>query len=158
MLEEVTPKLLAMPSDDELYATFFEAATEWAHDNIKPIVKMIWGFLDAAKWEVKKLVVFDAAKGISIRLDMQTWNDLLKGFLESQPFAKRAILKPIMAANTALTFDDFVARMKKTQDNIDVCNSTLSRILILFAQWLARKYVVTETEEHIRGMIHAIFG
>lgn len=157
MLEPANPKLLAMPTDDELYSVFFEAAVEWAHENIKWIVKSIWEFLKDAKWEVKNLIVFDPEKWLSIKFDMPNGNALLSGFINKQPLLKRAPLKGILALYSALTFDDFVAKMNKTQDNIDTCNSTLPRIFIIFMQKLAVKYVVNETEEHIKSMVAAIF-
>jgi hypothetical protein len=55
-----TAKLLAFPSDDELYALFLAAAQEGAHDNIRGIVKQIGGFLGKAQGEVKKILTFDS--------------------------------------------------------------------------------------------------
>lgn len=157
MLEEVNPKLLQMPTDDELYSVFFEAAVEGAHDNIKWIIKSIWEFLKSAKGEVKNLLVLDPEKWLSIKLDMKTGNALLSGFINQQPLLKKWLLLAILTPFWASSFDTYVAKMNQTQDNIDTCNTTLPRILILFMQKLAVKYVVNETEEHIKSMVATIF-
>lgn len=157
MLETVEPKLLSMPTDDELYSAFFEAAVEGAHDNIKGIIQKIWDFLKDAKWEVKNLLVFDPEKWLSVKLDMATGDSLLSGFINKQPLLKKWLLLAILTPFWATSFDSYVAKMNKTQDNIDTCNSTLPRILIIFMQKLSVKYVVNETEEHIKQMVAAIF-
>ena len=157
MLETVDPKLLAMPTDDELYSVFFEAAVEWAHDNIKWLVGKIGNFLKDAKTEVKNLMVFDPEKWLSIKLDMETGNALLSWFINKQPLLKKWLLLALLTPFGASSFDTYVAKMNQTEDNINTCNTTLPRILILFMQKLSVKYVVNETEEHIKGMVSAIF-
>lgn len=157
MLEPANPKLLAMPTDDELYSVFFEAAVEWAHDKIKWIVRKIGEFLQSAKGEVKNLMVLDPEKWLSIKFDMPTGNALLSGFIQDQPLLKKWLLLAVLKPFGATSFDTYVDKMNETQDNIDTCNVTLPRILILFMQKLSVKYVVNETEEHIKSMVAAIF-
>ena len=153
-----TNKLLAMPSDDELYSLFFAAAQEGAHDNIKGIVAKVGGFLDKAKGEVKKIVVFDPTYGLYLRFDMATGNDVLQGFVNVQNFVVKNTLKVLMATYSAQTFDSFIAKMSRTQEDIDVTRGTLTRILDTFFKKLNEKYVIAETTENIALKVNALFG
>jgi hypothetical protein len=147
-----------MPSDDELYATFFAAAQEGAHENIQGIVKKIGGFLDKAKGEVKKMLIFDPATGLYLKFDMETGNDVLQGFVNVQNFVTKGILKGLMTMYSAQTFDSFIAKMKRTQEDIDVTRGTLTRILDTFFKKLNETYAVQETTESIALKVNAIFG
>lgn len=158
MLQETNPRLLAYPNDDELYSTFFEAAQEWAHDNIKWIVNKIGEFSGAAKCEVKRMVLFDAAAGLSFKFDMQTGNDVMKGFVDAQPFLVKPGVKLLMATYHASTFDMFIAKMKEKPENIELTKNTLTKIFTLFFQKLGVKYVVNETPEHIAALVTAVFN
>jgi hypothetical protein len=151
-------KIIALPTDDELYATFLAAAQEGAHDNIKGIVKQIGGFLGKAKGEVKKILMFDPASGLYLKFDMATGNDVLQGFVNVQNFVVKGTLKLLMASQGASTFDSFIAKMRRTQEDIDVTRGTLIRILDTFFKKLNEKYVINETTESIAIKVNAIFG
>ncbi|GHV26813.1 hypothetical protein FACS1894176_08010 [Bacteroidia bacterium] len=153
-----TTKLLALPNDDELFSTFLAAAQEGAHDNIKGIVKQIGGFLDNAKGEVKRILIFDPATGLSLKFDLPTGNDVLQGFVNDQNFIVKGTLKILMATYGAQTFDSFIAKMKRTQEDIDVTRGTLTRILDTFFKKLNEKYVINETTENIATKVNALFG
>ncbi|MDD2536950.1 MAG: hypothetical protein PHU61_00425 [Candidatus Absconditabacteria bacterium] len=157
-MNEVAQKIITLPSDDELYTTFMAAAQEGAHDNIKGIVKQISGFLDSAKGEVKRIIIFDPNAGMSLKFDMQTGNDVLKGFVDCQNFLVKGGLKLLMAANGAQTFDSFIAKMKKTEENINVTRGTLTRILTTFFDKLSQKYAILETNDSIAIKVNALFG
>jgi hypothetical protein len=158
IMPDNTNKLLAMPQDDELYALFLAAAQEGAHDNIKGIVKQIGGFLDKAKGEVKKILIFDPTNGLSLKFDMTTGNEVLQGFVNVQNFVTKGILKGLMTVYSAQTFDSFIAKMKRTQEDIDVTRGTLIRILESFFKKLNEKYVVNESTESIATKVNMIFG
>jgi hypothetical protein len=158
MPDTTSPKLLQMPGDDELYLTFLSAAQEGAHDRIKNIVKQIGGFLDKAKGEVKKILIFDPATGLSLHLNIQVGNDVLQGFVHDQNFLVRGTLQLLMASQGAQTFESFINKMKRTQEDIDVTRGTLTNILVLFFEKLGEKYVVHEDRDHIAQLVNALFG
>ena len=146
-----------MPNDDELYATFLAAAQEGAHDNIKGIVKQIGGFLGKAKGEVKKILIFDPTVGLCLKFDMATGNDVLQGFVNVQNFVVKGTLKMLMASKGAQTFDSFIEKMKRTQEDIDVTRGTFIRIFDTFFRKLNEKYVINENTETIALKVNAIF-
>ena len=153
-----TQKILAMPGDEELCETLLVAAEEWTHENIRKIVHQMTGYGRNAKTEIKKLVNFDPATGLSLRLTVASGNDALQGFINCQNILVKGLAKALMISVGASTFGAFLKKMKeRTDDSKDVTINTTSNILILFFQKLGAKYVVTETPEHIRATVEGLF-
>jgi len=151
-------KILAMPPDDELCATLIAAAQEGTHENIRKIVHQMTGYAKNAKTEVKKLVNFDPATGLSLKLTVTSGNDALQGFINCQNFLVKGLARALMISVGASTFGAFLKKMKeRTDDSKAVTINTTSNILSLFFQKLGEKYVVTETPENVRATVTGLF-
>jgi hypothetical protein len=88
---------------------------------------------------------------------MAVGNDVLQGFVNVQNFVVKGTLKVLMASQGAQTFDSFIAKMKRTPEDIDVTRGTLIRIFDTFFKKLNEKYVISETTEGIALKVNAIF-
>ncbi|MDR3169954.1 MAG: hypothetical protein LBU27_09840 [Candidatus Peribacteria bacterium] len=151
-------KLLALPGDDELCETLIAAAEQGTHENIRKIVHQMTGYARNAKTEIKKLVQFDPATGLSLRLTVASGDEALQGFIDHQNLLIKGAAKLLMISVGANTFGAFLKKMKeKTDDSKAVTINTTSNILTLFFQKLSEKYIVVETPEHIRATVEGLF-
>ena len=106
---------------------------------------------------MKKILIFDPTLGLSLKFDMATGNDVLQGFVNVQNFLVKNTLKILMASQGAQTFDSFIAKMRRTQEDIDVTRGTFIRIFDTFFKKLDERYVINETTEDIALKVNAIF-
>lgn len=151
-------KILWMPSDDELAQALIDASNEGAHDNIKPVIKQITWFVMNAKSEMKKIIRFDAEKGVMLNLTLQTGDEALKGFIDSQNLLVKWLAKAVLFAVWASSFSAFIKLMKdKKEDYQEVTTATSSKILVLFLHKIGEKYVVWTKDEEVMPMFSRLF-
>ncbi|GHW02328.1 hypothetical protein AGMMS50249_1140 [candidate division SR1 bacterium] len=151
-------KVIGMPNDELLCKMFLEASQEGSHDNIKGIVKQLGSFFKKAQGEIKTILTFDPYYGLSLNFTRDSANNLLQGFVNSQNFVVKNTLKILMMSLGASTFDDFLAKMQKDPEDVDITRGTMIRIFEAFFQKLDEKYTVEETTEDIAKKVNAVFG
>ena len=154
-----TQVVIALPSDDELYAAFIDAIQNGVHEWIKSTVDKISGFIANAKDELKNLIIVDPQQGLLLDMTIAKWDIVLASFVGKQWFLMRNWLKILLASQWVSTFWAFVAKMKAaTDDSVPVTIWTFSKIMTIFFANLGKKYVTPETADTIHAKIAALFA
>ncbi len=152
-------KLLQMPTDDELVRYFMDAANDGAHDNIKGHIKNLTGYMEKAKAEIKKILIFTPEKGIQLNLTIATGNQALEGMINAQNFMVKWILKGLLSVLADGSFGGFVKKMKmRTDDSVPVTIDTTTRIFTFFLEKIGTKYVVWTSPDEVRLMVQNLFA
>lgn len=150
-------KIIAMPSDNELYEAFTHALQVAVPENKKSIVKMFDGFISRAK-EHLKVIFFASTTGLMLNLTEQTGDQLLTGFVKSQNMLMRLPLKAALLTYGADSFTGFIASTKSGTNNKDATVSGLCAIMSACFTTLGDKYLVAETDETIKTKVAALFA
>ncbi len=150
-------KIIAMPTDDEMFAAFSHALEVGVPENKKNIVGMFESFLGKAKSSLNKIVTLTPT-GLALNLTEATGNELLAGFIDAQGFLMKMPLKLVLGTFGAGTFTDFVASTKTGKNNKETTVHGLVTITAACFEKLGEKYAVTETADTIKAKVETIFA
>lgn len=153
----MTDKIIAMPTDDEMYTAFTYALQAGVPESKKGILATFEKFLDKAKEHLKKMVLLTDT-GLVFNLTEQTGNDLLTGFVSSQGFLMKPLLKGALMMFGADTFTSFIASTKTGKNNKDTTINGLVTISGKCFEKLGEKYATAETSETIKIKVVALFA
>lgn len=154
----MTDKIIAMPTDDELFEAFAAAVQAGTPENKKDIAHKFEGFMEKGKEHLKTVITLDAATGLSLNFTEATGNELLEGFIHSQSFILRTALKAVLAVFGADTFTHLVESTKSGKNGKDATVNGFAAILTHWFATLGEKYAVTETAETIKAKVDAVFA
>lgn len=150
-------KIIAMPTDDELFAAFQHALEVGVPADKKNIVGMFEKFLGKAKEHLKSIISLDAA-GLSLNLTEETGNQLLAGFIDAQGFLLKLPLKAVLSTFGAGTFTDFINSVKTGKNGKEATVSGLVKITAECFNKLSEKYAVVDTADTIKTKVEILFG
>lgn len=153
----MTDKMIAMPSDDELFEAFKYALEAGTPENKKNILGMFEKFLNKAKEHLKEIISLTGT-GLALNLTEETGNTLLKGFVNSQSFLMKPLLKGALMSFGADSFTSFIASTKTGKNNKDVTINGLVTISTECFKKLSEKYAVIETQDTIKVKVVALFA
>ena len=150
-------KIIAMPSDDELFEAFKHALEVGVPENKKNILGMFEKFLGKAKSHLKDIIALEA-NGLALNLTEETGNTLLAGFVDAQGFLLKLPLKAVLMTFGADSFTDFIASTKTGKNNKDVTINGLVTISSECFTKLGEKYAVVETPDTIKAKVVSLFA
>lgn len=150
-------KIIAMPTDDELFAAFSHALEVGVPAEKKNIVSMFEKFLGKAKEHLKKITTL-TDKGLAFNLTEQSGNELLAGFVDAQGFLLKLPLKAVLATFGASSFSDFIQSTKTGKNNKETTVNGLVKISAECFNKLSEKYAVVETADSIKAKVETLFG
>lgn len=150
-------KIIAMPTDDEMFAAFQHALEVGVPAEKKNIVSMFEKFLGKAKEHLKKIVTLTDT-GLALNLTEQTGNDLLNGFVDAQGFLLKLPLKGVLAMFGAGSFSEFIASTKTGKNNKETTVNGLVKITAECFNKLSEKYVVVDNADTIKTKVEALFA
>jgi|GEM_PF-2626586 len=150
-------KIIAMPTDDEIFAAFQKALEVGVPENKKNILGMFEKFLGKAKEHLKKIIALSDT-GLSLNLTEATGNELLKGFIDAQGFLLKLPLQMVLGTFGAGSFSDFIESVKTGKNNRETTVTGLVTIMSATFAELGQKYAVTDTDETIKGKVESLFA
>ena len=153
----MTDKIIAMPTDDEIFEAFKHALEVGTPENKKNILGMFEKFLEKAKDHLKDIMAMTAT-GLSLNLTEETGNNLLAGFINAQGFLLKLPLKAILSTFGADSFTNFIASTKSGKNNKEVTISGFTTIVSVCFSTLGEKYAVVETDETVKTKVAAVFA
>ncbi len=153
----MTDKLIAMPTDDEMYTAFTHALQVAVPENKKNIVQMFDKFIERAKEHLNKVVLL-TTEGLACNLTEETGNQLLEGFIKSQSFLLKLPLRGLLMTYGADTFSHFIKSTNSGTNNKDVTINGLYGIMVECFHQLGQKYAIYDTDEQIKAKIVALFA
>lgn len=153
----MTDKIIAMPTDDELFAAFQHGLEVGTPEKNKNILGMFEQFIGKAKEHLKLMVALDE-QGLSLNLTEQTGNQLMAGFIDAQGFLLKLPLKGVLATFGASTFSDFVNSVKSGKNGRESTVGGITKILVAFFEKIGETHAVTDTAETITAKVEAIFA
>lgn len=149
--------MLAMPTDEELFDAFNYGIQQWTPENKRVIVKQFEPFLAKAKSHVRHLVTL-TEHWLVCTFSKETWDALLKGFVDAQGFLLKIPLNAALIMFGADTFTHFVEATKAWKNNPATTIGWMTAILTTFMQKLSEKYIVVDTAETITAKVNAVFA
>ena len=153
----MTDKIIAMPTDDEMFAAFQHALEVGVPAEKKNIVSMFEKFLGKAKEHLKKIVSLTDT-GLALNLTMQTGDELMDGFVDAQGFLLKLPLKAVLSTFGAGSFTEFVNSTKSGKNNKETTVNGIANITAACFEKLAEKYAVVDTNETIKTKVAALFN
>jgi chemotaxis methyl-accepting protein methylase len=104
------------------------------------------------------LISVDQQDGLQLDITIDRGNQLLASLVSKQSRLMRNALKVLLLTVGASTFTDFVHKMKKDPEDVEVTITTLTKIMTIFFADLGKKYLTKETEATIKGKISGLFA
>lgn len=153
----MTDKIIAMPTDDELFAAFQHGLEVGTPEKNKNILGMFEQFIGKAKAHLKIIVALDDT-GLSLNLTEQTGNAMMAGFIDAQGFLLKLPLKGVLATFGASTFTDFVNSVKSGKNGRESTVGGITKILVAYFDKIGETHLVTDTPETITTKVEAIFA
>lgn len=153
----MTDKIIAMPTDDEIFAAFKYALEVGTPENKKNILGMFEKFIEKAKGSLKAIIQLTDT-GLALNLTEETGNTLLKGFVDAQGFLLKLPLKAVLSTFGASTFTDFIASTKSGKNNKEVTINGLTTITTECFNKLGEKYAVVDTADTIKTKVSTLFA
>lgn len=149
-------KIIAMPTDDEMFAAFQYGLENGVPEKNKNILGMFDKFLGKAKEHLKTIVHLDAT-GLTLNLTEETGNQLMEGFISSQGFLLKLPLKAVLSTFGAGTFTDFMNSVKTGKNGKEATIGGLVTIASKCFEKLSEKYAVVDTAETIKTKVETLF-
>ncbi len=150
-------KIIAMPTDDELFAAFQYGLEAGTPEQNKNILGMFEKFIGKAKEHLKTLVTLQD-NGLALNFNEQSGNQVLEGFIEAQGFLLKLPLKGVLATFGASTFTDFVNSVKSGKNGRESTVGGITKILIAFFEKIGEKYETTDDAASITAKVEAVFA
>jgi hypothetical protein len=150
-------KVIGLPTDDELFDALNLGIQQGTPEKNRGTIKQFEPFIAKAKEHVKNIVTLWTS-GLELNFTKETGDALLSGFVSSQNFILKPLLKWALFIFGADTFTNFVQATKEGKNNPVTTIGGLTTILTVFIQKLWEKYAVVDTAETVKAKVEAAFA
>lgn len=152
-----TEKIIWMPTDDELFASFYKWLVDGTPESGKKYIKMFEQFLGKAKAYIKNVLSVEE-KGLALNVTEETGNKLIQDFINAQWLLLKLPLKTTLMFFDADSFTHFIEATQKWRNNPEKTIGGFTRIITIFMEDLGQKYAIAETSETIKEKIEKVFA